>query len=262
MRRSKWKGFSKSISVQAPRWLTARPIAHRGLHDAQAGIVENTRSAFAAAIDHDYAIECDLQISQDGEAMVFHDATLERLTSGYGEISCASASALHDLPFRSTKDRMMTLSELCSFVSGRVPLLIEIKSHFDHDDRLVNRAAQVLRAYSGPAALMSFDPWQLSALRIIAPDRLRGIVAERRYDDPEWGTLPDADKRRMASMSHWPETQPHFVAYRVDDLPAWPALRARYLRGVPLLAWTVRRPEQLQRARRWASQSIFEGFRL
>ena len=63
-------------------WLTARPIAHRGLHDAAAGVIENTPSAFAAAIAGDYGIECDLQISADGEAMVHHDDALGRLTEG------------------------------------------------------------------------------------------------------------------------------------------------------------------------------------
>ena len=64
--------------------LTARPIAHRGLHDAPSGVIENTPSAFRAAIASGYGIECDLQVSADGEAMVYHDDVLGRLTDHHG----------------------------------------------------------------------------------------------------------------------------------------------------------------------------------
>ena len=75
-------------------WLTARPIAHRGLHDAAAGVIENTASAFAAAIAGGYGIECDLQISADGEAMVHHDDALGRLTEGSGRLADMTAAEL------------------------------------------------------------------------------------------------------------------------------------------------------------------------
>src|SRR3954468_21949551 len=103
-------------------WLTARPIAHRGLHDASDGVVENTASAFAAAIDGGFAIETDLQISGDGEAMVHHDFALGRLTHGSRQLAAMTAAGLKDVPFKSTADRMMTLGELCEFVAARVPL--------------------------------------------------------------------------------------------------------------------------------------------
>jgi glycerophosphoryl diester phosphodiesterase len=44
-------------------WLTAQPVAHRGLHDASAGVIENTAAAFSAAMAAGYSIETDLQIS-------------------------------------------------------------------------------------------------------------------------------------------------------------------------------------------------------
>ena len=145
------------------------------------GIIENTPSAFAAAIAGDYAIECDIQISADGEAMVFHDETLERLTDGSGRLDAMTAADLKRVPFRATADRMITLRELCDLVAGRPALLVEIKSRFDGDLRLVTRAAEVLAGYAGRAALMSFDPAPIAALRTLAPRLPRGIVAERRY---------------------------------------------------------------------------------
>ena len=118
-------------------WLTARPVAHRGLHDAPNGIIENTPSAFAAAVAGNYAIECDLQISADGEAMVHHDDALGRLTDGSGRLDAMTAAELKRVPFRATADRMITVGDLCDLVAGRAPLVIELKSRFDGDRRLV-----------------------------------------------------------------------------------------------------------------------------
>src|SRR3954470_5275850 len=166
-------------------WLTARPVAHRGLHDNGAGVIENTASAFAAAIAGGFAIETDLQISSDGEAMVHHDFALGRLTLGSRQLAAMTAAGLKEVPFKATTDRMMTLGELCGFVAGRAPLVVELKSRFNGDLRLVKRAAEVLGSYSGPAALMSFDPAPTAAWRETAPDVPRGIVAERHYEDAE-----------------------------------------------------------------------------
>ncbi len=99
-------------------WLIARPIAHRGLHDAANGVIENTPSAFAAAIAGGYGIECDLQISADGEAMVHHDEALGRLTDGSGRLDAMTAADLKRVPFKATADRMITLGELCDLVGG------------------------------------------------------------------------------------------------------------------------------------------------
>lgn len=242
-------------------WLTARPVAHRGLHDIAAGVVENTASAFAAAIAGNYAIECDVQLSADAEAMVHHDASLGRLTEGEASLADLTAAELKQVAFRSTADRMQTLSELCAQVAGRVPLIIEIKSKHDLDLRLVRRVTEVLRDYAGPVAAMSFDPRIVKVMGKLAPGLPRGIVAERRYDHVEWSSLSAGEKFGLGHLLHAFSTQPHFVAYCVQDLPAVAPLAARYVLGVPLLAWTVRTPEDRARAQRWASQIIFEGFR-
>ena len=240
-------------------WLTARPIAHRGLHDAAGGIIENTASAFAAAIAGGYGIECDLQISADGEAMVHHDDALGRLTEGAGELAAMSAAAIQKVRFKAGADHILTLGELCDLVAGRVPLLLELKSRFDGDTRLVRRLAEVLPGYAGPVAAMSFDPALIEALRRAAPALTRGIVAERHYADAEWAALPAARKRQMAWLLHAPRTRPHFIAYAVKDLPAAAPLIARFVFGLPLLTWTVRGEADRRRAARWADQIDLRG---
>jgi glycerophosphoryl diester phosphodiesterase len=247
--------------MHAPEWLTARPIAHRGLHDAARGIIENMPAAALAAISGDFGIECDIQLTADGEAMVHHDDALGRLTEGSGALLGMTAAELKATPFKGTAERMMSLGDLCALVGGRVPLVIEVKSHFDGDRKLVTRMAEVLASYSGPAVGMSFDPDQVLALRELMPGLPRGIVAERSYDEADWPEATPAQRRGMRHLRHALRTRPHFVAYWVDELPAPAPWIARHIFGLPLLAWTVRTTAQRDRAARYADQIIFEGFR-
>jgi glycerophosphoryl diester phosphodiesterase len=163
--------------------------------------------------------------------------------------------------FRNSADRMITLGELCDLVGGRVTVVIELKSRFDDERRLVPRTAEVMRGYAGPAALMSFDPAQIATLRALAPGLTRGMVADWRYADHEWDGLSAGSKRMLAYFRHAWQTRPQFVAYSVKDLPSPASLAARTLFGLPLLTWTVRTAEDRSRAARYADQMIFEGFR-
>lgn len=241
-------------------WLTARPIAHRGLHDASVAI-ENTATAFTRAIAGGYGIECDLQVSADGEAVVHHDDSLGRLTEGSGRLADLSAAEIKKARFKQTSDRILTLAELCEQVAGRATLVLELKSHFDGDRRLVERVAAVLANYQGPVAAMSFDPAMIETLRHIAPGLTRGIVAERHYAHHEWDRMPPAQKWRLAFLLHAPATRPQFVAYGIRDLPALAPFLARALFSLPLLTWTVRSEADRRSAARWADQMIFEGWR-
>lgn len=237
-------------------WLIARPVAHRGLHDAAAGVIENTPSAFAAAVAGNYAIECDLQVSADGEAMVHHDDVLGRLTDGNGRLDEMSSAELKRVAFKSTADRMLSVGELCDLVGGRVTLVIELKSGRSGDERLAARTAAVLSGYAGAAAVMSFNPAQIAPLRKIAPRLTRGLVAE------SWrGGREEAAQRAFAYGANLLRARPQFIAYSVRQLPAALPLAARRLCGMPLLVWTVRTAADRERAARFADQMIFEGFR-
>ena len=247
--------------MRAPGWLISRPVAHRGLHDRPRGIIENMPGAALAAIDGNFAIECDIQLTADGEAMVHHDDALGRLTEGSGALLGMTAAELKAVRFKDTLERMMALADLCALVKGRVPILIEVKSHFDGDRKLVKRMAEVLGAYAGPVVGMSFDPDQVQALREAMPELPRGIVAERVYSAADWPEASPAQRKGMLHLGHAFRTRPHFLAYWVNDLPAPAPWIARHIFGLPLLTWTVRTPEQRERAARYADQMIFEGFR-
>jgi glycerophosphoryl diester phosphodiesterase len=237
-------------------WLTAQPYAHRGLHDSAAGIIENTPSAFQAAVEAGYGIECDVQISADGEAMVHHDFILGRLTRGNSRLDERSAADLKAIKFFATSDRMLTLRELCDLVGGRAPMLVELKSRFNGDERIAARTAAVLAGYSGPVAAMSFDPSLVAAIRGLAPKLKRGLVAQRRESDD-----PGRAMSRLGYARALLKACPQFLAYRVKDLETFPPRAARSLLGRPVLTWTVRTPEQRKAAIQHADQMIFEGFR-
>jgi glycerophosphoryl diester phosphodiesterase len=247
--------------AKALDWLTARPIAHRGLHDDARGVIENTAAAVRAAIAGGYGIEVDLQVSADGEAMVHHDAALGRLTDGEARLDGLSAAELKRVPFRGSAEHMLTLGDLCDLVSGRVTMLLELKSRFDGDGLLPTRVAAVLAGYGGPVAPMSFDPMQLNVLRQKAPRLPRGIVAAKYRPHPYWDQMPAWLRYGMGSLLPALTARPHFVAYAVDNLPALAPIFARHILCLPLMTWVVRTEVERQRAARWADQMIFEGFR-
>jgi glycerophosphoryl diester phosphodiesterase len=247
--------------MNAPAWLVARPIAHRGLHDRRAGVAENSASAAAAAIAGRFAIECDVQGSADGEALVFHDHILSRMTDQSGPVRERRSADLTRLRLKGSHDHIQTLSAFLDAVAGRVPVIVEIKSRFDGSLILARRVAAICAGRSHAIALKSFDPVVVEALRDLAPHLPRGIVAASSYDDPEFARLSGQQKWSMANLLHLGRTRPDFLSWNVDDLPLPPAVSARLPVGMPVMTWTVRTPAQRRLASEHADQMVFEGFR-
>lgn len=248
----RWAPASRRLA-----WLVERPIAHRGLHDVSRGIIENTAGAFAAAMRHGYAIECDLQLSANGEAMVFHDADLDRLTDATGPIIERTAEALQQVRLRGTADRIQILPELLHQVNGAVPLIIELKSHWDGSLALARRTIECIEGYGGRLALMSFDPDVVAGLAELAPGVPRGLVAERMSVMEV--RLDLARRLGLRHFTHVARSRPHFLSYHAGDLPYGPP-RAFRQAGLPVICWTVRDAAAASRARRYADQITFEGF--
>ena len=247
--------------MSAPDWLVARPIAHRGLHDPGAGLIENTLAAADAAIAGGYAIECDVQDTADGEAVVFHDFTLDRLTSQKGLVRERKAADLAGTALRGAAEGIPTLAAFLGRVAGATPLVIEIKSRFDNDPRLTRRTLDVVSGYNAPVALKSFDPFVVAAIRTTAPQIPRGIVAESAYEGGEWEKLSRDQRHDMANLLHFGATEPDFLSWRVGDLPCAAPFLCRHLRRMPVMAWTVRTEADRLRATLHADQMVFEGFR-
>ena len=252
--------------TRAPAWLTARPIAHRGLHDCGRGaIIENSPSAARAAIAHGFAIECDVQMSGDGEAMVFHDFTLERLTAQTGRVDAFTAKALRKIRLRGG-DIIATLPQFMTLIDSATPLVCEIKSRFDGDLRLAERVATCAAAYQGPICIESFDPQVMAHLRAhgaafgITHVPL-GMVAQATYDadDCEWSHLDATHKRALGQFLHFKQTRPDFLSYSLRDLPHAVPHLCRIGLGMPVTIWTVRTEAERAMALRHGDQIVFEG---
>ncbi len=245
--------------MAAPDWVVARPIAHRGLHDRTNGIIENSASAARAAMARNFAIECDVQLTADGEAVVFHDFTLDRLTVETGHVAAYSAATLAGFKLKGSDDTIPSLPEFLGVLGGKVPLVLEIKSAFDGDLRLTRRTAEVLKTYDGPVAVKSFDPDIVAALKGLT-DRPRGIVAEAEYKSGDMAVLPPEKKRELSNLLHFERSQPDFVSWRVAHLPHAAPYLCRTIGRLPVMAWTVRDAVARKAAETHADQMVFEGF--
>ncbi|MEQ1715352.1 MAG: glycerophosphodiester phosphodiesterase family protein [Hyphomicrobium sp.] len=239
-----------------------RPIAHRGLHDAKKGRVENTAPAFEAAIAKGYGIECDLRPAAGGLPIVFHDETLNRLVAGKGPVAGLDARDLKRLRYEGADTHILTFAELLDMVDGAVPLLVEIKSEWTPPDHaFLSKIARLAQSYKGPLALMSFDPDVMAALRELAPKVPRGIVSGTYAGHGWWNrrlTKTRAEALRDLLLSG--PVAPHFYAYQVSALPTPVTRFVREVLEIPLFTWTVRSAKDRLRAGRWADAPIFEGY--
>ena len=235
-------------------WLGQWEYAHRGLHVP--GIPENSPTAFAAAIARGMGIECDVQRSQDGRAMVFHDATLDRMTGEEGRVDARTAAQLGTVQLAGTSDTIPSLRQLLDQIGGKVPVLIEVKSvrtpggSRGRVTSLCLAVRRELEGYQGPAAVMSFDPRVVRWFADHSPMTVRGLVVTEKRGKTLAGMI-----RRRISLWHG---RPDFLAYDIRDLPSRFALGQRN-RGLPLLTWTVRSAEHRERAAEYTDAPIAEG---
>lgn len=232
-------------------WLGKWDYAHRGLHGP--GLPENSPAAFAAAMARGMGIECDIQRARDGHAMVFHDATLDRLTAEQGRVAERSAAELGQIQLTGGSDTIPTLRQVLDQVAGQAPLLIELKSPKDSHGRisaLCLSVRRVLEGYQGAHAIMSFDPRIVGWFARHSPLTVRGLVVTEEDDK----ALPGMIRRRL-SLWH---ARPDFLAYDIRDLPSRFAAGQRK-RGLPVLTWTVSNAEYRERAAAHADAPIAEG---
>jgi glycerophosphoryl diester phosphodiesterase len=250
------------MRVPLPASLIRIPIAHRALHDRSKGRIENSPSAIGAAIAAGYGIEIDVQLSSDGQAMVFHDDRLERLTGQTGLVRDHVASRLGQMVLTGGTDTIPTLHDVLSQIAGRVPLLIEIKDQSltmaDTGGRLEAAVADALRGYAGDVAVMSFNPHSMAHMARLAPQVPRGLTTSA-YDPDDWAPLPPACCDVLRGIPDYDRVGAGFISHEGRDLA-----RARVAElkagGAAILCWTIRSPEDEAKARRVAQNVTFEGY--
>lgn len=236
-----------------------RPVAHRGLHDSSAGLIENSLPAFEAAIAADFAIECDVRAGPGGLPAVLHDRSLDRIFGRAGVVDEISAADFTELSYPDGSP-ILTLAALFEMVAGRVPLLVEMKSDgVGSDAAFLAQTARLAANYRGPLAVMSFDAGMIRGMRRLSAEVPRGLVlaapkaALHRRDGPD-----ETATSHPPRLAQFVEVEASFAAYCVDGLPSAESVRLREM-GIPVFAWTVRDDAQLNTAQAHADAAIFEG---
>jgi glycerophosphoryl diester phosphodiesterase len=245
-----------------PRPKFDRPIAHRGLHDRAAGVIENSSTAFERAIERGLTIECDVQLSRDGVPIIFHDDALERLTGMSGFVRDKTAAELTAMPLLDSAagDRPQRFTEFLEQIGGRTLLQIELKKQQGAAaGMLAKKVAEALAGYSGPVTVESFDPALIALVRRFGFKGPVGIITGA-YDKPEPESgLSDIQRSFLRHLLHWPWSRFSFISchFQALNLPV-----VRFFRGLgmPVTAWTVRTPDEARLAAAGADQIVFEGF--
>ncbi|MGO7185376.1 glycerophosphodiester phosphodiesterase [Rhizobium brockwellii] len=228
-------------------WIRDLPVAHRGYHDLNTHVWENTLSAFSRAIEAGFAIECDLHYASDGVPVIFHDEDLQRLCNLHGDIRERTSRELGLIAIGGTRDKVPTLRQLLDLVKGKVPLVLELKGREADDEGFAEAVLEVLEGYEGKVALMSFDHWLLRDLKALGSPYPLGLTAD--------GNTPEALKTHAEAM----EIGLDFISYHYGDLPN-PFITGEREKGIPVITWTVRDEEARRLTFANADQMTFEGF--
>ena len=230
-------------------------IAHRGLWRPD-GAPENSLAAFQAACVAGYGIELDIQLSADGEAMVFHDDDLERMTGVPGRLSDRTTSELAELRLKGTDERIPTLAETLALVGRRAMVHVELKTPYGHVGPLEQRAHEILIDHAGPVCVIGFNPYSHAWFAERFPGVLRGLDSYSYKRAPQ---MAEAQRASFAKLEHVAIAKPNFLALGLDMLPSERAAALR-AQGLPIVAWTVREPGQWDAIRDGCDNLIFEGF--
>lgn len=232
------------------------PVAHRGLWSPD-GAPENSLGAFQAACEAGYGIELDVQLSADGEAMVFHDGKLKRMCGVEGRLSDYSAADLGAMPLAGTDETIPTLAETLALVGKRAFVHIELKTPNGQVGPLEQRVHEIIIDHAGPLCIIGFNPYSHAWFADRFPNVLRGLDSYSYRDAPGMGPEQRAAYGRLEQVEI---ARPHFLALGLDMLPSAEGVKYRE-RGMPVVAWTVRDPAQWEAIKDGCDNLIFEGFR-
>ncbi len=232
-------------------------VAHRGLW-APDGAPENSLGAFQHACENDYGIELDVQLSSDGEAMVFHDSDLKRMTGVEGRLADHTAADLGKMRLKGTDEGIPTLADTLTLVGHRAMVHIELKTPYGEVGPLERRVTEILVDHNGPTCVIGFNPYSHAWFADHQPQILRGLDSYS-YRGSGDRTLAPEQRKAFANLEHVSLAKPHFLALGVDMLPSEIAAKYR-AKGMPIVAWTVRSAEQWEGLKDCCDNLIFEGF--
>lgn len=238
--------------------LFSPPVAHRGLWSPD-GAPENSLGAFQAACAGGYGIELDVQITADGEAVVFHDYSLQRMTGAEGKVRDHTLAELQALRLAGTDETIPTLAEALVEVGHRALVHIELKTPFGEVGPLEKRVSEVLLDHNGPTCVIGFNPYSHAWFADHHPQILRGLDSYDWSDGAVTHLSPEI-RKSFANLEHVAIARPDFLALHAQMLPN-PRAETYRQQGMPIIAWTVRSLEEGERLEPYCDNVIFEGFR-
>lgn len=226
--------------------------AHRGLHGN--GIPENSLLAFEKAVENGYGIELDIQLSKDGEVMVFHDYTLLRMTGVDKKLCELTATELGQIKLADSDQYIPTFKQVLELVNGRVPLLVELKGE-DLNSSLCQKAGDLLKDYKGKYCVESFNPLLIKNIKKFLPDTVCGQLYINLCRDKKKYTILNI---LLTLMMFNFLAKPDFIAYCKEDRKFFPVLLAVKLHKAPNFVWTIRGKEEFDEAHSLGEHPIFE----
>ena len=232
-------------------WLIKQPIAHRGLHDDTAP--ENSLAAFENAIKHGYAIELDVHMTRDGELVVFHDDSLDRMTDATGDLREKGFNEIFEITLKGSEEKIPLLSEVLKLVDGKVPLLIEVKDH-KHIGIAEEKIKDALENYHGKFALQSFNPFIVKWFKKNT-DFTTGLLSCFFEGVP----LATINKILLKNLTFLRYTKADFVSYEYHAATTYKKIK-KLKNKLPILFWTVPSQEEADKFKEYCDNIIFEGF--
>lgn len=235
--------------------LSTSMFAHRGYHDITHHIPENSMAAFRAALNRGYGIELDLHLTRDGELVVFHDDTLERVCGYPGTIEELSCEELRKYYLLDTSERIPLFKDVLSVVNGNVPLLIELKIP-TRSLKICEKAYSLLKDYPGCYMVQSFNTFGLRWFRLHAPHVLRGQLASHLTAEnaKEAWIFKFIVQNLLCNFLG----RPDFISYKLSDLPHFSVLFLKYVLHIPIAVWTLASYEALKKGISGYNIQIFE----
>lgn len=244
----------EAISEDKISWIKETPIAHRGVHTKD--IPENSLSAFENALKNNYAIELDVQFTKDKEVVVFHDENLKRMTNDTRNIEDVNYDELKNLRLDNTNEIIPTLEEVLELVDSKVAILIEIKDCKDYIE-LSEKTYEILKGYEGNYAIQSFNPFILEWYKNNASEVIRGQLSGTFTEGSE--SLNSFEKFALKNMLLNFKSKPNYIGYDLEGIPK-SKLESLRKKGVPIIVWTVKNKEDMEKAYKYSDNITFENF--
>lgn len=245
-----------------PGWAALEGVrfAHRGLHDREKGIPENSMAAFRRAVEGGYGAELDVHLMADGNLAVVHDSNLRRVCGVEVQIEDLTAADLKDYPLMGTEERIPLFRDVLALFEGKTPLVIELKVERGNSVSLTDAVMAALEGWNGTYCVESFHPGVLLRLKEKYPYVLRGQLSQNFLRESEVGKLPLSVRFMQTNLLTTAATRPDFIAYKWEDRDNASLRLMRALYGVHEVSWTVRDQETMEKLDKEGAACIFEGF--